>query len=73
MERAIDLDISKITSLNRVWGRRIELLVQIIEAVTIFIMSVLPFGFLCGTLLKIHNIHQSVDSSEADVNAIISF
>ena len=71
MERAIDLDISKITCPNRVWGRRIELLVQMIETVTIFLMSVLPFGFLCGTLWKIHSIHQSVHSSEADVNAII--
>ena len=73
MERAVDLDISEITCPNRVWRRRIELLIQMIEAVTIFLMRVLPFGFLCGTLWKIHCTHQSIHSTEADVNAIISF
>ncbi|ERJ84956.1 hypothetical protein HMPREF1987_00210 [Peptostreptococcaceae bacterium oral taxon 113 str. W5053] len=47
-------------------------LVQMIEAVTIFLMRVLPFGFLCGTLWKIH-CNQSIHSTEADVNAIIPF
>lgn len=45
-------------------------LVQMIEAVTIFLMRVLPFGFLCGTLWKIHCIYQSIHSTEADVNVI---
>ena len=30
----------------------------------------LLFGFLCGTLWKIHCIYQSIHSTEADVNAI---
>ena len=73
MERAIYLDISKITCPNRVWERRIELLLQMIEAVAVFLMRMLPFGFLCGPLWKIHCIHQSIHSTEADVNAIITF
>ncbi len=49
MERAVDIDINKITCQDRVWVRKIELLVEMIKAVTIFLMSMLPFEFLYST------------------------
>lgn len=65
-------DVCKITNPDKIRSLLVEILLEMIDALAVFIMFVRMKRLLGRHLWQLKRFHQAVHSSDADVNAIIT-